>query len=59
MELFPFNIFVGKGLYDPDAGQRILKGCIDIPDFLPVIQEGGLHPFILAGGKEDHQKDYG
>ena len=46
-KFLPLNIFIRKGLHNADPGQSILETGVDVPDFTAVIQEGGLHPFIL------------
>ena len=56
-KFLPLNIFIRKGLHNADPGQSILETGVDVPDFTAVIQEGGLHPFILADGKYQHTEN--
>ena len=54
-ELLPFNLFICKGLYNTDPGQRILKTRINIPDLTPVVHECRLHLLILPVREEQHE----
>ena len=47
-EFIPFNVFIGEGLDDPDAGQCILQAGIDVADLPAVFHESDLHAFILS-----------
>lgn len=39
-ELFPFDLFIGKGLDHTDPGQGILETGVDVDDLSPVVHEG-------------------
>src|SRR5699024_10638212 len=54
LKFMAFHVFVGKGLDDTDAGQRVLETGVDIADFFAVFHERFLHPPVLPYGKEDH-----
>ena len=57
-ELFPFDLFVGKGLDHTDPGQGILETGVDVADLSPVVHEGLMHPGVLAAAEKHHKKDH-
>ncbi len=46
-KLFPFRLFIDKGLHHPDAGQCILHLGVDIANALPVPFEGDIQIRLL------------
>ena len=56
-EFLTFDLFVGKGLDNADAGERVLETGVDVSDLPAVFHKCLLHPLVLAEGEQEHE-DY-